>query len=164
MEEKERGGKGTTRKGKEGARAVARGRRRARTLRRRGAKSRGREVPPLGREREERERLRREDENEEHHVKNGGEAHRRRNSCRSWAQIRRLRTNRRSDRRIEGTGMKLLTRQTQRYPRILPTMHGLKVIAHRSWNGPELRRAISGVSDLDWGWGFKIWKGIYIYC
>jgi hypothetical protein len=42
--------------------------------------------------------------------------------------------------------------------------HGLEVIARRScrrsWNRPELRRAIPGVSGLDWGWGFEIWKGL----
>jgi hypothetical protein len=40
--------------------------------------------------------------------------------------------------------------------------NGLKVIARRScgwsWNLPELRRAIPGVSDLDLGWGFEIQK------
>jgi hypothetical protein len=51
------------------------------------------------------------------------EAHRRR-PRRSQAQIHRLRTNCRSDRWIEDTGTKLLTRRTQRYPRIPPTTHG----------------------------------------
>jgi hypothetical protein len=73
-------------------------------------------------------------------------------------------TNRLSDRRIEDTRMKLSMRQTQRYPQIPPTTLGSKVIAHeschRSWNRPELRRAISGVSDLDWGWSLKFRKGL----
>jgi hypothetical protein len=40
------------------------------------------------------------------------------------------------------------TRQTQRYPRIPQTRHGLGIIARRScrrsWNRPELRRTIPG--------------------
>jgi hypothetical protein len=42
--------------------------------------------------------------------------------------------------------------------------HGLKVITRwscrRSWNRPELRRAIPGIVDRIWGNGFKIWKGL----
>jgi hypothetical protein len=95
---------------------------------------------------------------------NIGKAHRRRNPRpRRW-QIHRLRTNRQSDRRNEGTWTKLSTRRMQRYPQIPPTTHGSKVIArrsyHRSWNRPELRRAITGVSDLNWGRGFEIRKGL----
>jgi hypothetical protein len=93
---------------------------------------------------------------------------------RSWEEKRWLPTNRRSDRRIEGTRTKLSTRRTQRYPQIPPMMHGSKVIArrscHRSCNRPELRRAIPSVTDLNWGDDFKIWKGldervlaIYVY-
>jgi hypothetical protein len=77
------------------------------------------------------------------------EAHRRKRHRWSLAQIRRLRTNRRLDRRIEGTETMLSTRRTQRYPRISPTTHGLKVIARWSWNRLELCRAIPRVSDLD---------------
>jgi hypothetical protein len=84
-----------------------------------------------------------------------GEEHPRR----SRAQIHRFRTNRRSDRWIEGTGMKLSTRRTQWYPWIPMTTHRSKVIAclscRRSWNHSELQRAILGVSDLNWGWGFE---------
>jgi hypothetical protein len=62
-------------------------------------------------------------------------------SCRSRGEIRRLTVNRRLDRRLESTGTKLLTRRMQRYSRILPTMHGLKVITHRSchrsWSRPN---------------------------
>jgi hypothetical protein len=72
--------------------------------------------------------------------------------------------DRQSDRRIKGTGTKLSARRMQRYPRIPPMTHGLEVIARRScrrsWNRPELRRAIPGVSGLDWGWGFEIRKGL----
>jgi hypothetical protein len=47
-------------------------------------------------------------------------------------------------------------------------MYGSKVIARQSyrqsyrqsWNRPELRRAIPGVSDLNWEWGFEIQKRI----
>jgi hypothetical protein len=95
---------------------------------------------------------------------NGGKAHRRRNSRRSREQIRRLTKNYRSDRRIEGTGTKILTRRMQPYPRIPSTTHRLKVIARqscrRSWNRPKLRRAIPGVLDLDWRRGFEIQKGL----
>jgi hypothetical protein len=45
-----------------------------------------------------------------------------------------------------------------------------EVGVRRSCNCPELRRAIPGVADLNWGNNFKIWKGldervlaIYIY-
>jgi hypothetical protein len=85
-------------------------------------------------------------------------AHRRKRSRRSRGQFHRLGTNCWSDRRIEGTGTKLSTRRTKRYPRIPPTTHGLKVITQRSWNRPELRRTIPGVSDLNWERGFKIRK------
>jgi hypothetical protein len=78
---------------------------------------------------------------------------------RSRAQIHRFRTNSRSDRWIEGTGMKFSTRRTQWYPWISMTTHKSKVIAclscRRSWNHSELQRAILGVSDLNWGWGFE---------
>jgi hypothetical protein len=66
---------------------------------------------------------------------------------RSRTQIRRLGTNHRSDRRIEGKGTKLSIRQTQRYPQIPPMTHRSKLIARRSCRRLELRRAISGVSD-----------------
>jgi hypothetical protein len=56
--------------------------------------------------------------------------------------------------------MKLSTRRTQRYPRISPTTHGSKVITRRSWNRPELQRTTPGVSDLNWGRGFEIRKGL----
>ena len=51
------------------------------------------------------------------------------------------------------------TRRTQRYPRIPQTMHGLGV-ARRSWNRPELRRAIPGASDRIWGKRFVFWNGL----
>jgi hypothetical protein len=55
---------------------------------------------------------------------------------------------------------KLSMRRTQRYPRILPTTHRLKVIDrrsyHRSWNHRELRRAIPGIVDRIWGNSFEI--------
>jgi hypothetical protein len=55
---------------------------------------------------------------------------------------------------------KLSMRHTQRYPRILPTTHRLKVIDrrsyHRSWNHRELRRAIPGIVDRIWGNSFEI--------
>jgi hypothetical protein len=80
------------------------------------------------------------------------EAHQRRRPRWSRAQIHRLRMNRWSDHRIEGTGTKLSKRQTQWYPRIPSTTHRSKVIAHRSccrsWNYLELWRAILGVSGL----------------
>ena len=76
------------------------------------------------------------------------ETHRRRRSSLEPRKNHRLAAKRRLDRRIESTGTKLSTRRMQRYPRIPPTMHGLKLIAHqsyrRSWNRPELRRAILG--------------------
>jgi hypothetical protein len=91
---------------------------------------------------------------------NGGRAHRRRRPRCSREEKRRLTVNHRSDRRIKCTEMKPSTRRTQRYPRISPATHGSIVITRQSWNCSELRRAIPGVSDLDWGWGFKIQKGL----
>jgi hypothetical protein len=71
-------------------------------------------------------------------------------SRRSRGWIRRLTEIRRFDRRTECTETKPSTRQTQRYPRIPPTTHGLEVIAHQSWNCSKLRQAISG--DGEWIW------------
>jgi hypothetical protein len=39
-------------------------------------------------------------------------------------------------------------------------MHGLEVIARRSWNRPELRRAIPGARDWIWGKRFVFWNGL----
>jgi hypothetical protein len=59
-------------------------------------------------------------------------------------QNHRLGMNRRSDRRIEGTGTKPSTRQTQWYARIPPRTHGSKVIARRSWNHLRTSASDSG--------------------
>jgi hypothetical protein len=40
-----------------------------------------------------------------------------------------------------------LDETNERYPRILLTMHRLGVIARRSWNRSELRRAIPGARN-----------------
>jgi hypothetical protein len=73
---------------------------------------------------------------------------------RSRKKIRRLLEIRGSNRRTERAATKPSTRRTQRYPRIPQTMHGLGVIARRScrrsWNRPELRRAIPGARDWIW--------------
>jgi hypothetical protein len=66
---------------------------------------------------------------------------------RSREEIRRLLEIRGSNRRTERAATKPLTRRTQRYPRIRQTMHGFGVIARRSWNRSELRRAIPGARD-----------------
>jgi hypothetical protein len=84
---------------------------------------------------------------------------------RSRKKIRRLPEIRGSNRRTEHTATKPLTRRTQRYPRIPQTMHGLGVIARRScrrsWNCPELRRAIPGAWDWIWRKRFVFWNGLY---
>jgi hypothetical protein len=67
--------------------------------------------------------------------------------CRRREEIRRLSEIGGSNRRTERAATKPSTRRTQRYPRIRQTMHGLGVIARRSWNRPELRRTIPGASD-----------------
>jgi hypothetical protein len=69
-----------------------------------------------------------------------------------------LTTNRRSGRQIEGTRTKLSTRQTQKYPRILLTMHGSKSNCSPELEPSKLRRAIPGILELNWGRGFKIRK------
>jgi hypothetical protein len=69
---------------------------------------------------------------------------------RSREEIRRLPEIRGSNRQTERAATKPSTRRTQRYPRIPQTMHGLGVIARRSWNCPELRRAIPGARDWIW--------------
>jgi hypothetical protein len=92
------------------------------------------------------------------------------NPRRSREEIRRLLEIRRSNRRTERAATKLSTRRTQRYSRIRQTMHGLGVIARRSWNRPELRRAIPGAMDWIWRKRFVFWNGfdemkpdMYIY-
>ena len=83
---------------------------------------------------------------------------------RSRGEIRRLPEIRGSNRRTERAATKPSTRRTQRYPRIRQTMHGLGVIARRScrrsWNRPELRRAIPGARDWIWGKRFVFWNGL----
>jgi hypothetical protein len=78
-------------------------------------------------------------------------SHREEDPRRSREEIRRLSQIRGSNRRTEHAATKPSTRRTQRYPRIPQTMHGLGVIARRScrrsWNRPELRRAIPGARD-----------------
>jgi hypothetical protein len=70
---------------------------------------------------------------------------------RSWEEIHRLPEIQGSNRRTEHAATKPSTRRTQRYPRIWQTMHGLRVIArrsyHQSWNHSKLRRAIPGARD-----------------
>jgi hypothetical protein len=85
-------------------------------------------------------------------------------------KIHRLPEIRGSNRRTERAGTKPSTRRTQRYPRIRQTMHGLRVIARRSWNRPELRRAIPEARDWIWRKRFVFWNGfdemkpdMYIY-
>jgi hypothetical protein len=80
--------------------------------------------------------------------------------CRSREEIRRLPQIRGSNRRTERTATKPSTRRTQRYPRIPQTMHGLGVIARRSWNRPELRRAIPGARDWIRRKRFVFWNGL----
>ena len=69
-----------------------------------------------------------------------------------------------SNRWTERAATKPSTRRTQRYPRIPQTMHGLGVIARRScrrsWNRPELRRAIPGARDWIWRKRFVFWNGL----
>ena len=79
---------------------------------------------------------------------------------RSREEIRRLPEIQGSNRRTERAATKPSTRRTQRYPRILQTMHGLGVIARRSWNRSELRRAIPGARDWIWGKRFVLWNGL----
>jgi hypothetical protein len=83
-----------------------------------GGGKEGEGAPPPGRERGKREGLRGEDKNDEHNEKQWRRGSPERRPCWSRGQIRRLRTNRRSDRRIEGTRTKLSTGRTQRYPQI----------------------------------------------
>jgi hypothetical protein len=80
--------------------------------------------------------------------------------CRSREEIRWLPEIWGSNRRTECAATKPSTRQTQRYPRIPQTMHGLGVIARRSWNRPELRRAIPGARDWIWRKRFVFWNGL----
>jgi hypothetical protein len=93
---------------------------------------------------------------------------------RSREEIRRLPEIRGSNRRIERAATKPSTRRTQRYPRIPQTMHRLGVIARRScrrsWNRPELRRAIPGARDWIWrkrfvfgNWLDEMKPDMYIY-
>jgi hypothetical protein len=82
------------------------------------------------------------------------------NPRRSRGEIRRLTEIRRSDQRIGHAPMKPSTRRTQRYPWITQTMHELRVIARRSWNRCELRRAISGARDWIWRNCFVLWNGL----
>ena len=83
---------------------------------------------------------------------------------RSREEIRRLPEIRGSNRRTECAATKPSTRQTQRYPRIRQTMHGFGVIARRScrrsWNRPELRRAIPGARGRIWRKRFVFWNGL----
>jgi hypothetical protein len=83
---------------------------------------------------------------------------------RSRSQICRLPEIRGSNRRTERSATKPSTRRTQRYPRILQTMHGLGVIARRSCrrslNRSELRRAIPGARDQIWRKRFVFWNGL----
>jgi hypothetical protein len=83
---------------------------------------------------------------------------------RSREEIRRLSEIRGSNRRTERAATKPSTRRMQRHPWIRQTMHGLGVIAHRScrrsWNCPELRRAIPGARDWIWRKPFVFWNGL----
>jgi hypothetical protein len=111
------------------------------------------------------EGLRREERrNEELWLKSMEEAHRGRRPRRSRGEIRRLPEIRGSNRLTERAATKSSTRRTQRYPWIRQTMHGLGVIARRScrrsWNRPELRRAIPGARDWIWGKHFVLWNGL----
>jgi hypothetical protein len=85
-------------------------------------------------------------------------------SRQSREEIRRLPEIRRSNRRTERAATKPSTRRTQRYHRIRQTMHGLGVIARRScrrsWNRPELRRAIPGAMYWIWRKRFVFWNGL----
>ena len=78
-------------------------------------------------------------------------------------QIRRLTEIQRSDRRTGRVQMKPSMRRTQ-HLRIPLTMHGLRVIARRScrrsWNRPELRRAIPGARNWIWMNRFVFWNGL----
>jgi hypothetical protein len=69
-----------------------------------------------------------------------------------------------SNRRTEHAATKPSMRRTQWYPWIRQTMHGLGVIARRScrrsWNRPELRRAIPGAKDRIWRKRFVFWNGL----
>jgi hypothetical protein len=84
---------------------------------------------------------------------------------RSREEIHRLPEIRGSNRQTERAATKPSMRQTQWYPRIPQTMHGLGVIARRScrrnWNRPELRRAIPGARDWIWRKRFVFWNGLY---
>jgi hypothetical protein len=83
-------------------------------------------------------------------------------SRRSRKEIRRLPEIQGSNLRTERAATKPSMRRTQRYPRIRQTIHGLGVIArrsyHRSWNRSELRRAISGARDWIWRNRFMFWN------
>jgi hypothetical protein len=81
-------------------------------------------------------------------------------SRRSREEIRRLPEIRGSNQRTECAATKPSTIRTQRYPRIRQTMHGLGVIARRSWNRPELRRAIPGARDWIRRKRFVFWNGL----
>jgi hypothetical protein len=83
-------------------------------------------------------------------------AHRKSNLHSSQGGNRWLTVIRRSDRRTGRTEAKPSMRRTQRYSRIPQTMHRLEVIAHRSWNRSELRRAIPGAGNWIWGNRFLI--------
>jgi hypothetical protein len=81
-------------------------------------------------------------------------------SRRRREKIHRLPEIRGSNRRTKRVGTKPSTRRTQRYPRIRQTMYGLGVIARRSWNRPELRRAIPEARDWIWRKRFVFWNGL----
>jgi hypothetical protein len=78
----------------------------------------------------------------------------------SREEIRRLPEIRGSNRRTERAATKPSTGRTQWYPRIRQTMHRLGVIARRSWNRPELRRAILGARDWIGRKHFVFWNGL----
>jgi hypothetical protein len=83
---------------------------------------------------------------------------------RSREKICRLPEIRGSNRRTECAATKPSTRRRQRYPRIPQTMQGSGVIARRScrrsWNRPELRRAIPGARNRIWRKCFVFWNGL----
>jgi hypothetical protein len=79
---------------------------------------------------------------------------------RRQGEILRLTEIQRFDRRTGLVPAKPSMIRTQRYPQISQTMHGLGVIAHRSWNRFELRRAIPGARDRIWRNRFVLWNGL----
>jgi hypothetical protein len=89
---------------------------------------------------------------------NGGRAHRRRNLAR--AEKKNVDWGRTIGRTDESKALGRTLDETNAYPRIPLTTHGSKVNARRSWNSPELRRAIPGIMDLNWRSGFEIRKGL----